>query len=374
MSSSLIPSSKLMALVPAEDARSDFGNAINCNVHGSDPHAINCTTRADIAHAINCTSYRLSVRAINCKLDTANFEACQQAPSRLLDLLSQSISKATKRAYEADMRHYGAFGGHLPSSPDLVALYLASMSETHRPSTIARRLAALGKAHRACGLPDPTKSEIVRATLKGIRREQGSSQTQANPLLKEDLFELLSAMGEAPKDLRDRAFLLIGFAGGLRRSELVALDVSDIEIVRLGIIVHIRRSKTDQDGVGRKIGIPFGRGRWCPVKALERWLQTLESSTGPIFRRVNRHGVILPQRLSGEAVGLVLRERLADIGHSPTGFSGHSLRAGFATSAVIAGALTHKIRAQTGHASDAMLSRYIRDGDMFTNNAAATVL
>ncbi len=181
-------------------------------------------------------------------------------------------------------------------------------------------------------------------------------------------------MGGSLKDVRDRALLLIGFAGGFRRSELVALDCPDIERVRQGLIVTLRRSKVDQDGVGRKIGIPLGRSKWRPVTALESWIEAAGIEDGPVFRRVDRHRRVSAERLSGEAVCIVVRERVAAAGYEPSGFSGHSLRAGLATSAVQAGVSTLKIRAQTGHASDAMLGRYIRDGEMFLDNAAGTLL
>jgi integrase len=176
------------------------------------------------------------------------------------------------------------------------------------------------------------------------------------------------------KDARDRALLLIGFAGGFRRSEIVGLNCDDIERVRQGVIITLRRSKTDQEGAGRKVGIPFGRTRHCPALALERWLAVSRIEAGPIFRPVDRHGRVGSERLSGEAVSLVVKERVAAANIEPTGFSGHSLRAGFATSAVRAGVSTLKVRAQTGHASDAMLARYVRDSELFVDNAAGTLL
>jgi integrase len=154
----------------------------------------------------------------------------------------------------------------------------------------------------------------------------------------------------------------------------VGLDVGDIEHVRQGIVVILRRSKTDQDGQGRKIGIPFGRTRWCPVTALDTWLTASGITEGAIFRPVDRHGRIHEARLSGEAVSLVVREGVAAAGLDPTRYSGHSLRAGLATSAAQAGVPTWRIRTQTRHASDAMLSRYIRDGQLFSDNVVASLL
>ena len=168
--------------------------------------------------------------------------------------------------------------------------------------------------------------------------------------------------------------LLVGFAGGLRRSEIVGLNLGDIETVRQGLIIHLRRSKTDQEGAGRKIGIPFGRTRFCPVTAHLQWRERSRVTEGPIFRPVDRHGRIAPERLSAEAVSSVIRERVRAAGFDASGYSGHSLRAGFATSAAQAGISSWRIRQQTGHASDAMLSRYIRDGELFIDNAAGALL
>jgi len=210
--------------------------------------------------------------------------------------------------------------------------------------------------------------------MRGIKRTQGCAQREAKPLLRDDLLMVLDKMGDGVKDIRDRALLLIGFAGALRRSELVGLNAEDVEHVRQGIVLHLRRSKTDQDGKGRKIGIPFGRTRWCPVASLDAWLAASGLAEGAIFRPVDRHGRIHDARLSGEAIALVVRERVAAAGLDPARYSGHSLRAGLATSAAQAGVPTWRIRTQTGHASDAMLARYIRDGELFTQNAAGALL
>jgi integrase len=336
-------------------------------------------------NAINCTPAQPEgtapfypnddeASAINCTWSCASTSHLQLHQAALAELLTHSTSEATKRAYSADLGHYLASGGTIPSGAEVLALYIADISRTHRPATLARRLAAIGKAHRLKGFADPTKDEIIKSLMRGVRRVEGTAQAEAKPLLREDLAEALEAMGDRPKDVRDAALLLLGFAGAFRRSELVGLNIGDIEPVRQGLVVHIRRSKTDQEGRGRKIGIPFARGRHCPVKALERWLQLVDPDQPHLFPLIDRHGRVHPKRLSGEAVSLIVKDRLAKSGRDPIGFSGHSLRAGFATSAAIAGASTYKIRQQTGHASDAMLNRYIRDGDMFTNNAAGAVL
>lgn len=321
--------------------------------------------------AIDCTyGSKESSRAINCSAET---DPKFKPSERLKSLTDQSISEASKRAYRSDLESFRASGGEIPSSPEAIAEYIAELAETRKPATIQRRLVSIGKAHRLLGYENPASAEIVKVTMRGIKRSKGTAQWQAKPLLKADLFAILERMGDRPKDIRDKALLLLGFAGGFRRSELVGLNVEDIEFVREGMIVTLRRSKTDQESAGRRIGIPFGRTRWCPVTAVEVWLQAAEIDDGTIFRVIDRHSRMNGNRLSGEAVSIILKERLRQAGIDPGAYSGHSLRAGFATSAAMAGASTLKIRRQTGHTSDAMLARYIREGDLFTDNATGTL-
>lgn len=285
-----------------------------------------------------------------------------------------AVSDNTRRAYRSDLRHFLDWGGDFPATDTMVADYLARHAGTLSVATLARRVASISKAHTAKGLPSPARSELVRSTLRGIKRAHGQSQRRVRPLTKEDLFAVLAVAGDGLKGTRDRAMLLIGFAGAFRRSELVAIDCIDIEHVKQGIVIHLRRSKTDQDSVGRKIGIPHGRTRWCPVAALNDWLERAGIEDGPVFRPVDRHGRVPDARLSGEAVSLVIKELVAAIALDPDDYSGHSLRAGLATSAAAAGVSWWKIRQQTGHASDVMLARYIRDGELFVDNAAGALL
>jgi integrase len=311
------------------------------------------------------TDARETAFAVNCKSDSS--EAVRA-------YVEAGIAPATRRAYKADLEHFRDWGGDIPTTDIQLAAYLAQQATILKVATLTRRLAAISIAHKAQRLPSPTSSPLVRATMRGVRREHGTAQRQAAPLLREDLFVVLGAMGDRLKDLRDKALLLAGFAGGLRRSELVAINFIDLARVREGVVLTIRRSKTDQDGVGRRIGIPFGRTIHCPIRALETWLSAARVEGGPVFRPVDRHGRASPGRLSGEAVSLIVRDRMADARLDPTRYSGHSLRAGFATSATRLGVSMFKIRQQTGHASDAMLSRYVRDGELFLGNAAGTLL
>lgn len=315
--------------------------------------------------------------AINCNPTSSTDQRLQPVgliSEPLQHFISFSLSAGTQRGYAADLAHFRASGRDIPCPPHALAEYLADLAETHAVATIQRRLAAIAKAHRALGHNDPCRAEIVKATMSGIRRTKCMTQREARALQRDDLFAVLDRIGERPIDIRDRALLLIGFAGAFRRSELVGFDYGDVEPVGRGIVLHLRRSKTDQTGQGRKIAIPHGRTRWCPVRHLADWLAHARIERGPIFRSIDRHGNIAPDRLSAEAVSTILKKRVEAAGFDPATFSGHSLRAGLATSAAMAGASSWKIRQQTGHRSDAMLARYIRDGDMFTDNAAGAVL
>jgi integrase len=209
--------------------------------------------------------------------------------------------------------------------------------------------------------------------MRGIRRNHGRPQRRVAAAVKADILAMVATLGEGLKDHRDRA-LLIGFAGALRRSELCAIDCADIERVPQGIVITLNRSKTDQTGQGRKIGIPYARGVACPVRALDAWLSASGIGAGPVFRSVTRHGRIGTYRLCDKAVASVMKELAQAAGLDASRYSGHSLRAGLATSAAAVGVSSWKIREQTGHASDAMLQRYIRSGELFIDNAAGAIL
>ncbi|PCJ61503.1 MAG: integrase [Rhodospirillaceae bacterium] len=316
---------------------------------------------SDNTHLSEPITTALDGGAINCTQATSGY-------------VRAAIADNTRRAYRADLNHFLEWGGAIPATDVMVADYLAVHAGALAVSTLCRRIASIAKAHRARGLQSPTVSDLIKATMRGIKRTHGAPQRGSAPLLIEDLLRIMSVLGDGMKDTRDRALLLLGFAGGFRRSELVALDVEDIQSVRQGMIVTIKRSKTDQAGVGRQIGVPFARGRFCPVKSVEAWLQVAGISDGPVFRSVDRYGRVGTQRLSSEAVANVIKARVEQVGFDPTLYSGHSLRAGLATSAAMAGVSSLDIRKQTGHASDAMLARYVRSGELFVNNASGALL
>ncbi|SFM43217.1 site-specific integrase [Nitrosomonas communis] len=289
------------------------------------------------------------------------------------DYLNASLSVNTLRAYHDDLQHFQNWGGTLPATPDQITFYLAHYAQELTIATLTRRLASLSKIHKIKQWPNPISTELVRSTFRGIRNQHGVKQRQVAPAIKEDIVAMAANL-QGIKGIRDKALLLIGFAGAFRRSELASLQVSDIEFVQQGVLIHLRRSKTDQAGQGRKIAIPYARGILCPVIALREWLQHSGITEGPIFRNINRHGQIGTQMISPQSIALVIKERAKVAGLDFTQYSGHSLRAGLVTSAAQAGVSSWKIRQQTGHKSDAMLQRYIRDANIFTDNAAGGVL
>lgn len=291
----------------------------------------------------------------------------------IADYISAATAESTRRAYQSDLRAFLAWGGCLPSSADAVATYLVAHATALSPVSLSRRLVAIGRAHAALGLPNPCRSDLVRTTLRGIWRIHGRPQRQVQPALREDVLAMLPHM-QGTRGIRDRALILIGFAGAFRRSELVALQYEDLAFVKEGLTLTITRSKTDQIGKGRKIGVPYARSHACPVKALAAWIDLARIDSGPLFRIVRKGGVIGAVGLSAQSVATLVKEYAAKAGLPADHYSGHSLRAGLITSAAKASVSSWKIREQTGHKSDAMLQRYIRDADIFDGNAAGSVL
>lgn len=216
--------------------------------------------------------------------------------NRASEFIEQSKSKNTIRAYRADWLHFESWcNAHgqfsLPASSDAVALYAADLSATHKPATLTRRLSAISQAHQIAGLESPTTSAKVRLVMAGIRRTKGTAQLAKTPVLVDDLKRMVSRLPAGLLGVRDRALLLIGFCGAFRRSELVALDFADAAVTREGLVVTIRRSKTDQEGEGRKIGIPYAAHlETCALRSLQEWLEKGGITEGPLFRPINRHG------------------------------------------------------------------------------------
>jgi integrase len=294
------------------------------------------------------------------------------------DYLAASRAENTTRLYRTGWAQFTAWCDEhgvvaLPAGAETVACYVADLAKVVKPATIDARLAAISAAHRAAGHDSPTKSEAVRLVRRGVRRTLGTAQRRVRPVTVPDLRSMVAGLGTDPAGRRDRALLLLGFAGALRRSELVGLDVADVTEGTDGLKVHLRRSKTDQEGAGRSVGIPFGSNpATCPVRSWRAWLE-VSGTEGHAFSPVDRHGRIGTTRLSGHAVALVLKRHAARAGLDPDEVAGHSLRAGLATSAAAAGVPERVIAQQTGHKGTVMLRRYIREGSLFRENAASAV-
>jgi site-specific recombinase XerD len=308
--------------------------------------------------------------------DLARFE---ELGARAHEYLTQAKAANTRRAYRADWADFAAWCGKyrrqpLPALPDTVAYYLADCSERLKVSTLQRRLATIAEAHRAAGHESPNRHARVRLVWQGIRREKGIAQDHKKPTLTKHIRLMVAHLPDTLLGLRDRALLLVGFAGAMRRSELVGLDVSDVAQADEGLVITIRKSKTDQARQGRKVGIPFGSSpETCPVRAVHGWLEASGIENGPLCRPVNRHQQVLENRLSAWAVAEVVKRSLKAAGKSTRGYSGHSLRAGLVTQATIAGASERSIQDQSGHRSLLVLRRYIRDGSLFRENAAGKI-
>ncbi|MCE9508322.1 MAG: site-specific integrase [Alphaproteobacteria bacterium] len=251
-----------------------------------------------------------------------------------------------------------------------MAEYLAAHAGLLSCATLTRRLAAISKAHTMQGYPSPATNDLIRMTMRGIRRTHGKPQEQVSPLCRDDLLLVLSYTPDDLRGARDKALLLLGFCGALRRSELCRVRHEDLAFTSEGLVLTLPRSKTDQTGEGRKIGVPFGRGKICPVRILQDWLVRSGITSGYIFRGIDK-GIVTEMHLCDRSMANIIKARVGKVGLSPEKFSGHSLRSGLATSAAMAGISSFKIREQTGHKSDAMLARYIRNGSLFHGNAAA---
>ena len=289
---------------------------------------------------------------------------------------------ATLRAYTADVAHFDAWCGKhgftsMPATPHVVGAYLAAAGEGYALPTLRRRVAAIARACRVAGHPLDTKHPAIRETLRGIGRKHGTPPRRAAALTIAEIRKLSRACGPDLAGARDRALFLIGFAGALRRSELVGLDVADVTWTSDGLKLLIERSKTDSDGEGAEIAIPRGRSdETCPVTALQAWLVAAEITAGPVFRKVNRGGGVETARLSPDAVRQILLKRAARAGLKGTlaePVSPHGLRAGFVTAAYRNGVPDEEIMGHTRHRSLTTMRSYVRRAKLGTTSPAAKV-
>lgn len=291
--------------------------------------------------------------------------------------LAAATSANTRRTYRSAIRHFLAWGGALPCDEAAVIRYLLSFAEILNPRTLALRLTALAQWHRYQGFPDPTASATVRKTLRGIERVHGRPRQKARALVLEDLEHIVTYLNtlEGLAALRDNALLQLGYFGAFRRSELVMLEVANLQWEREGLQITLPRSKTDQGGEGLDKAIPYGDSVCCPAKALRCWLDAAQIEQGPLFRRISRWGVLGEVALHEGSVNTILaaRAEAAGLSYVPE-MSSHSLRRGLATSAHRAGADFLEIKRQGGWRHDGTVHGYIEEARAFEENAASSLL
>ena len=297
-------------------------------------------------------------------------------------LLNLKSSKAnnTVRAYKSDFNDFGLFCAKngfksLPTEPKIISLYLTYLSTKNiKMSTLKRRLVSISVIHRLKGHYVDTKHPSIIENIMGIKRRKGSIQRGKKPILINNLKTIINVIDEYNKEeikrLRDRSIILIGFSGGFRRNEIVSIDYDDLDFVQEGLKMNVRRSKTDQFGEGFVKALPyFNNQLYCPVVSLKDWLNISKIASGPVFRRFNKGSSLSEKRLTDQSVALLIKEYLNLAGIDSKNYSGHSLRSGFATSAAESGAEERNIMAMTGHKSTEMVRRYIKEANLFKNNA-----
>ena len=297
-------------------------------------------------------------------------------------LLNLQSSKAnnTVRAYKSDFNDFGIFCAQngfnsLPSEPKIVSLYLTHLSTKDcKMSTLKRRLVSIGVVHKLKGHYLDTKHPSIIENIMGIKRRKGSIQKAKKPILISNLKDLINVIDKQDKEeikkSRDRSIILIGFSGGFRRNEIVSIDYDDLDFVPEGLKVNIKRSKTDQFGEGFTKALPyFDSTQYCPVVSLKKWIEISKINSGPVFRRFVKGSKLSENRLTDQTVALLIKEYINLTGIDSKNYSGHSLRSGFATSAAESGAEERSIMAMTGHKSTEMVRRYIKEANLFKNNA-----
>ena len=281
--------------------------------------------------------------------------------------LKNSKAHNTLRAYQADFKDFSAFCiknglSSMPTEPKILSIYLTYLSKSSKFSTLKRRIASISVIHKMKGHYLDTKHPIIMEKLHGIKRVRGTNQKAKKPILINDLKNILKVIDEQEinnlKRIRNKSLLLLGFSGGFRRSELVNIEYDDLEFVEEGLKIFIKRSKTDQVGEGSIKAIPyFSNTAYCPVIKLQEWIK---------FKSINR-GTIYG--ISDKSVSLIIKKYALLAGLDPNKYGGHSLRSGFATTAAEAGAEERNIMAMTGHKTTQMVRRYIKEANLFKNNA-----
>lgn len=326
---------------------------------------------AVIHQGTDATSMELVVAGGASEQDRASLESAMKT-------IANAKATNTRRAYRSDWRTFQAWcdaRGHqaMPAHPATVLVYLEEMKKAGKKySTISRAMVTISKSHKVAGYVSPRADPHVSEFMIGLVNELTVAVDAKRPLVIEDIQAMVrSPSVETLSDLRDRAIVLIGFAGGFRRSEIVSFNVRDAMFVSSGVILHLRKSKTDQKGEGRKIAIWNGEEQdTCPVLALRSWLNVAGIKDGPIFRGFNRDGSVKRNRLCDKTVARIVKRLARNAGIDEAAVAGHSLRSGFATTAAAAGVEERSIMNQTGHQSTKTVRGYIRDADLFRNNAS----
>ena len=295
----------------------------------------------------------------------------EEAKERLLNLRA----KNTKRSYNSDWNSFVAYCNskgqeYYPALPETIVNYMNHLAHTVKANTISRRLTAISEKYKEAGFAvNPAQAYVVKATMTAIRREKGTRQEGKKPLLIEMLQEVVEIIPDTLEGYRDKALLTLGFAGAFRRSELVDITVENITLSEKGMTVFIPRSKTDQEGQGFIKGIPYATNTVvCPVRATILWLEKSGIKNGYLFRGFKANKSLRSSRLSDQCVALILKYRLEQAGLDSKEYAGHSLRSGFVTTAALKGISVYGIMSQTGHATEGMVHRYIRQADVFASN------
>jgi site-specific recombinase XerD len=300
---------------------------------------------------------------------------------RAREYAADARATSTRKAYEADFQAFetwcrAAAIPSLPASPSAVAVYLTHLADSGRKAaTIERALTGIGHAHRSRGIEWPRAHPTIANVMSGIRRRLGTAPNQKAPVVDELLMAMLGTLRDNLRGHRDRALLTLGWSGAFRRSELVSLTVADVARSSEGLIVTVRRSKGDQESKGAEKGIPYAsRAALCPVRSLDAWLAAAAITDGPLFRYIDRHGRIHPEPLGDRSVARIVQRTANAAGLDAANVAGHSLRAGFATTAAKRGKSLDAIMRQTLHKSERVARSYIRHAKLFDDNAAVGLL
>lgn len=299
-----------------------------------------------------------------------NIKPIPASVASIVSAVRLAQAENTRAAYDKDLLRFIEAHGAIPATPETVAAYLAA-HRGHKIATLRRWACGISFAHTSANLPDPCASRLVRDTLKGLSRAETKDVRRARPAIVKEIRTMVDRQPASLRGIRNRAILLVGFCGALRRSEIRALEVRDVAFDTDCMRLRIRSSKTDQEARGATITVMQAkRTRYCAVDALKTWLKAAGITSGPLFRPIRKSGEIAPGALSGYSISQIVKEAADLAGLDSTAYSGHSLRAGLITSAIVAGKPRHKVKNQSRHKSDAAFALYIRDFENTTDNAS----